>query len=147
MGCHDVDDAVERKGTAQLQAFNHLERSVRDWKEEGGGGNSNLSENIFPAKSRQALVPDGGKQLLDAGVGDKSLLLVRDCKLQPFEALDVPNLEQSQLDLKKRNPAEQIAKFSCLGFISFYVCPITFLTFPANLLYPVKMLIPTCCAV
>ena len=107
MGCHDVDDAVERKGTTQLQAFNHLERSVRDWEEEGGGGNSNLSENIFPAKSRQALVPDGGKQLLDAGVGDKSLLLVRDCKLQPFKALDVPNLERSQVDLKKRNPANR----------------------------------------
>ena len=29
MGCHDIYDAVERKGATQLQAFNHLDRSVK----------------------------------------------------------------------------------------------------------------------
>ena len=56
------------------------------------GGNSNLSKDIFPAEAGQSLVPDRGKQLLDAGVGNKSLLLVCDCKLQTFKGLDVPDL-------------------------------------------------------
>ena len=80
MRCHYVDDAVQRKQAAQFQAFNHLERSAQ----EKFAQFSNLSENIFPAEPGQALVPDGGKQLLNAGVSDESFLLVSDCKLKPF---------------------------------------------------------------
>ena len=53
---------------------------------------ANLSENIFPSEPRQPLVPYGGQQLLDAGVGDEGLLLVRDRQLQTFKGLDISNL-------------------------------------------------------
>ena len=54
---------------------------------------ANLPENIFPSEPRQPLVPDRGQQLLDAGVGDEGLLLVRDRKLQTFKGLDISNLQ------------------------------------------------------
>ena len=65
MWCHDIDDAVERKHATQFQAFDHLDR---DQNTSIVLSNSNLPENIFPAESWQALIPDRGKQLLDAGV-------------------------------------------------------------------------------
>lgn len=70
---------------------------------------SDLSDEMLPPEARQPLVPDGGQQLLHAGMGHEGLLLVVDGELESGEGLDVPYLEQEKQEegaLPARSPRQ-----------------------------------------
>ena len=51
-----------------------------------------LLHDVLAPEAGQALVPDGGEELLHAGVRHEALLLVLDGKLEPLQGLDVADL-------------------------------------------------------
>lgn len=83
----ELDEGVSHEDAAVAARADHVGQAVDGEHEPEAAELDRLAEDVHPPPAGQALVPDGGQELLDVGVGHEGLLLALQGQLQAVQGL------------------------------------------------------------